>query len=84
MTALLIKIINPYLFWPVCELRLESYDHETVYEDTSLPRSSISAHTFGCGMYSQATPRLMNLYITGCDEFASNQLWASRRVRLYM
>ena len=26
-------------------------------------------------MYSQATLRLLNACITGCDEFASNQLW---------
>ena len=32
----------------------------------------------GRGTYSQATPRLINTFATGCDEFASNQLWVSR------
>ena len=33
---------------------------------------------FGCGTYSQATPRLVNACVTVCDEFASRQLSASR------
>ena len=32
----------------------------------------------GCGMYSQATPKLLNTPVTGCNEFVTNQLWVSR------
>ena len=36
-----------------------------------------------CGTYSQATPRLLNVCVTGCDEFVSNQLWVLKQKFAY-
>ena len=35
-------------------------------------------------MYSQATPRLLNLCVTGCDEFASNELCTSSTIVFFI
>ena len=36
----------------------------------------------GHGTYSQATPRILNACITGCNKLASNQLWVSRSLTI--
>ena len=80
VTALLLGI---FLFWfgVAYKLRLESYILQTVTTDTShscSDTSGASATYSGCGTYSQATPGLLNLCVTGCSEFSNNQLGVSR------
>ena len=47
-----------------------------------LDNSLVSVTYSGHGMYSQATLGLLKAYVTGCDEFASNQLCVRRSLTI--
>ena len=59
----------------MCELRRANHNLKIVSKDASHSHQTLLY--FRLGTYSQATPKLLNAYVTGCDKFASNQLHVS-------
>ena len=75
-------VLGIFLFWfeTVRGLRLANYCLETVSKDALHTRWTLPKLLFmysGRGTYNQATTGLLNACATGCNEFASNQLWVS-------
>ena len=59
-----------------CELLLASYGLKTASKTLRVLGRRLLQLLFtysGCGTYSPATPRLLNVCVTGCGELASNQ-----------
>ena len=77
---------HSYLFSASCERLLASYGLKTASKTLRMLGRRLLEFLFtysGLGTYSQATPRLPNVCVTGCDELhvASNQQWVFSKQR---